>query len=444
MPEQTPPSDPMAGSEPLDAGPSTGASPGRPPPSGASPSLSLILLLAGVTAIGPFAMQAIAPALPALAQGLSVSAAAAQGLISAAMLGMAGGAVVYGPLADHFGRRPVLLGGLLLSALGAVVAFLAPVYELALLGRVAQAVGSGAGMVLARAVAQDMFGARGAAVVIARMTAVMVVAPMLAPAIGGLLTQAVGWRGIFGAVALMSLALCVWVYRRFPETATQLSPRLELGAAARDYGAILRRRRFRANAAYGAALMSSFFLFVSGGPYVLQTAYGIGPAAYGVMFVAAAGVYMAANILSPAATDRFGHHGVLRLGGLGAGAGCATVAITLILLGVRELGPGEVDWVGGVVMMFGICLHAAGSGLATPNAIAGSVAAYPERAGSASSLLSVAQFSAGALTAQAATLLPFDHGAPMILGMGALTTTAYLSYLALTVRPRRRRRRRRD
>ena len=105
------------------------------------------------------------------------------------------------------------------------------------------------------------------------------------------------------------------------------------------------------------------------------------------------------------------------------------------MIGAGGLAPGETHWLGGAAMMCGLCFHALSAGLVTPLGIAGAVAAYPERAGSASSLVGVAQFSAGALAAQSAGLLPLDHGAPLILAMGGLCLCAYLSFLALRERP---------
>ncbi|MEM9726857.1 MAG: MFS transporter [Pseudomonadota bacterium] len=409
--------------------------PRRPDAAGRTPDITWVFLLAGVTALGPFAMQALAPALPGFARALAISDVAAQSMISSAMLAIAIGAVVYGPLADHFGRRPVLLAGLILSVVGALVAAVAPTFELALVGRVAQAAGAGAGMVLARAAAQDVYGAQGAAAVLAKITAFMVVAPMLAPAIGGALAAWVGWRGIFVAVAVLSIAMLYVAHRRFKETARELSPRLEVGAALRDYGAVASRRAFVAHAVFASCLLASFFLFVSGGPYVLERAFGIGPLVYGVMFIGAAAVYMAANLASPALAERIGSDGVLRIGAMLGATGCVITAVMLWGPPTVAVGTGlaaEVNWAALGAVSFGLCFHAAGTGLATPGAIAGAVAAYPRRAGSAASLVSVAQFSAAALAAQAATALPFDRGAPLFLCMAALLLLGVAALAALS------------
>ncbi|MEO1293833.1 MAG: MFS transporter, partial [Pseudomonadota bacterium] len=152
----------------------------QPAPS-ALRSGEMIALLAGITALGPFAMQALAPAIPGLGRSLEVSPAEAQLFLSLSTLAMAAGAVLYGPLADYYGRRPIILGGLVLAFVGATIAVLSPGYTMALVGRMVQSVGAATGMILARAVAVDRHGREGAAPVIAQMTAYMVVAPMLAP-----------------------------------------------------------------------------------------------------------------------------------------------------------------------------------------------------------------------------------------------------------------------
>lgn len=390
--------------------------------------LSLILLLAGVTALGPFSMQALAPALPSLGVDLDVARGAAQGMVSLAMLAMAFGAVVYGPLADHYGRRPVLLGALALSAGGALVAATAAVFEAALAARLSQAVGAGAGMVLARAAARDLFGDAGAAGMIANITAVMVLAPMAAPGVGGLVVEAAGWRGVFWLVAALSIILAIWVWRGFAETARSLSPQLGVASALQDYRDIAGRRRFWAHAAYASLSLGAFFIFVSAGPFVMVGAYGVGPALYGGLFVAAALVYMAANLASGRITRHFGAHRAILIG---AGVGAVGCAMAAVLLWRVAPGGAGFDLLGGVVLIAAVAFNSLGAGIATPNAIAGAVGAYPERAASASSLLSVVQFSVAAAAAQATAWLPTSSGAPLAAAMAAAAAAAGLCYWAL-------------
>lgn len=380
---------------------------------------SLILLLAGVTAIGPFAMQAIAPGLPGFSRAMQVSEGAAQAMISAAMLCASLGAVIYGPLADRYGRRPVLLGAMLLSAIGALAAAAAPVFGGALAGRIVQSLGAAAGMVLARAVAQDLYGSRGAHTVISKITALMVVAPMLAPAAGGVLAGAFGWRGVFVAIGVVSVGLTIWVYYGFRESARVFSPKLDIASALGDFRGILAKPAFLGHAAMGSALLASFFMFVSGAPYLFERGFGIGPTGFGMLFIIAAFVYMMANLASPRVSERLGRGRTMQLGAALAMAGPIGGALVLGLFHSAS-GPGA-DWTGAAMLMAGLSLHSVGTGLAMPNAIAGAVAASPERAGSASSLFSVLQFGAAAASAQVAGFLHLEQGPPLLLSMALLS-----------------------
>src|SRR5690606_16529208 len=172
--------------------------------------LALILLLAAVTATGPFTLHALSPALPAVSAGLEVSAAAAQLLLSLSLVAMAVSTLAWGPLSDRYGRRPVLLVGMVVATLGSALAAVAPSLWVAILGRLLQAGGAAAGMVLARAVAQDVFGTARAAGVIGQMTAFMVAAPMVAPTVSGLIVASSDWRGVFWMTAVLCAGLVIW------------------------------------------------------------------------------------------------------------------------------------------------------------------------------------------------------------------------------------------
>ena len=406
--------------------------PARERDTSAEASLSLIFLLAAATALGPFALQALAPGLPRLSVALAVPESAAQMMISLSMAATALGAVVYGPISDRYGRRPVLLAAAALSTGGATLSALAPNFEVALIGRLIQAIGGGAGMVLARAAARDLFGATGAAAMIARITAAMVIAPMIAPAVGGVAVEFAGWRGIFLLTALISFGLGVWIWMGFAETVQRFSPRLDLSSALSDYAKIAWRRAFWADASYAALSLASFFLFVSGGPYVMERAFNVGPGLYGVFFFIAAAFYMGANLLSPMITERVGRRGAILLGAwIGAAGPAASTAFLFFHEASAELAPGAIDWAAAAAFVFAVTANSIGAGVAVPNAVAGAVSAYPERAGSASSLLSVVQFSIAGVAAQSATWFPLDVGWALCLGMTILGAAAALTCWAL-------------
>ncbi len=384
-----------------------------------SRDIPLITLLAAVTAIGPFALQALSPALPALATDFAVPAAVAQLMLSLSLVAMAASTLVWGPVSDRLGRRPVMVAGLVLAGFGSALAALAPELWIAILGRLMQAGGAVAGMVLARAVAQDLYGKDRSAAVIGQITAAMVVAPMVAPALSGLIVESVGWRGIFALVAVAALGLALWVRAKLPETAPRGRRENPL-ATLRAFGQIGRLRTFWAHACFGAFSLAGFLFFVGAAPYVMEEAYGARPSVYGFFFMPLAATYMLANMACGRMTSRFGSRRMIIFGG---GCTIAAMATGLVVMSLGVINP--------LALMVPAFFHSIGAGLSVPNSIAGAVGAAPERAGAASGLLGFIQFLTAAVTTQIAGFLPHDIAAPTLVGMAVLSTIGLSGFLAL-------------
>ena len=384
-----------------------------------SRDIPLIALLAAVTAIGPFALQALSPALPALAADFKVPAAVAQLMLSLSLVAMAVSTLVWGPVSDRLGRRPVMLAGLVLAGFGSALAALAPELWIAILGRLMQAGGAVAGLVLARAVAQDLYGKDRAAAVIGQITAAMVVAPMVAPALSGLIVESVGWRGIFALVAVAAFGLALWVRASLPETAPRGRRESPL-ATLRAFAEIGRLRAFWAHACFGACSLAGFLFFVGAAPYVMEQTYGARPSVYGFFFMPLAATYMLANMACGRMTSRFGGRRMIIFGG-----SCTIVAmgVGLVVMSLGVVNP--------LALMVPAFFHSVGAGLSVPNAIAGAVGAAPERAGAASGLLGFIQFLTAAVTTQIAGFLPHDIAAPTLAGMAVLSAIGLAGFLAL-------------
>jgi DHA1 family bicyclomycin/chloramphenicol resistance-like MFS transporter len=384
----------------------------------------LVALLAAVTAIGPFALQALTPALPSVSDEFAVAPALTQLMLSLSLVATAFATLVWGPLSDRLGRRPMLVAGMLLAALGSGLAALAPGIWPAILGRLVQAAGAAAGAVLARAVAQDLYGRERASAVIGQITAVMVLAPMLAPVLSGLIVETVGWRGVFALSGAGALALAAWSGLGLRETAPGAEPGAPL-AFLRGFAEVAGMRAFWSNACFGAASLAAFLFFVGAAPYVMQEAYGAGPAVYGIAFIPLAAAYMLANMVCGRVTARWGPRrailtgGALTLGAMGAG-------LLAMALGFdNPLG----------LMVPALC-HSIGAGISVPNAVAGAVGAAPDRAGAASGLFGFLQFMAGAVAAQAAGFLPHAAATPTVAGMAVISAIGVLGYLLLEGKPR--------
>ena len=203
------------------AAPDPAAPTARPKPS--------ILLLVAMTGLGPFTMQILIPSMPMLAVALAVPYATIQLTLTLYLVGVALAQLVYGPLSDRYGRKPLLLGGLLIYLVGSIAAALAPSAAWLIVARVLQAVGSCAGLVLGRAMIRDSYPRDRAAAVLGYVSTAMAVAPMLSPIIGSLLHEHFGWRATMLSCLVFGLPLLLAVRAKLPETLAQPAPLPGLG-----------------------------------------------------------------------------------------------------------------------------------------------------------------------------------------------------------------------
>jgi DHA1 family bicyclomycin/chloramphenicol resistance-like MFS transporter len=176
------------------------------------------VILVAVTATGPLALNILMPSMPGLPAVFGTDYATVQLTLSLYLIGLAGAQLIYGPLSDRYGRRPVLLAGLGVFLLGTLTGALAASISMVIAGRVLQAVGGCAGMVLGRAIVRDLYERDRAASVIAYVTMAMVVAPMLAPLFGGFLDDWLGWRATFWFVAVYGSVVVVFCFLLLGET----------------------------------------------------------------------------------------------------------------------------------------------------------------------------------------------------------------------------------
>ena len=207
-------------------------------------SKRLIVLLAAISALGPSATQILLPAVPVIRQDFAVSDDIAQLTLSLSMAAIAFGTLTYGPLADKFGRRPIILLGLFICFAGSLLCALAGTIELLVVGRFVQAFGAAVGLVLARAIIRDVYGPAESARVIATLVMVMVVIPMISPAVGGELLVRYGWESIGTAFAIFSLAVLFMTGFSLPETLKEPVPFEGVGSMLRTFGELLSSRVF--------------------------------------------------------------------------------------------------------------------------------------------------------------------------------------------------------
>ena len=383
------------------------------------PALSeraLIGLLAAATAMGPVALNIYLPVLPLVRGEFGVSVAAASVSVSAPLIAFAVGLLAWGPWSDHHGRRPTLLLGLGINVLGSAVALLAPSLAWLTLGRLVQAVGSAAGVTVARATIGDLFERERMARMIAYLTMVMLLANSLAPAAGGALAGLAGWRSVFAA--LCALSTLVWLASAWlmPETRSREHPRgaRDIYAATR---ALVAMPAFVGLALLTGSIYAEFFVFVSLMPYVFVQSLGHSPAEYGAWYLAIAIGYFAGNwcVTRYAVTL-----GIERL--LAAGvATCAVAAAAGLALALAGLWQPLAIYLPWAVISFG-------QGLALPTLTASAVARAPRSAGVAAGLVGFVQQILGALSVQAMAVSSIATPVPVSVFAACVAFSAWFAF----------------
>ncbi|HZM35555.1 MAG TPA: multidrug effflux MFS transporter [Burkholderiales bacterium] len=382
--------------------------------------MKLTVLLGALIALPALGTDFFVPALPALAESYAVDAGAAHLTITAYFGGIAAGQLLWGPLSDRYGRKPVLLVGLatmLVSSLGALAAESIASLSAA---RLAQGLGMSSGAVMGRSVARDLYAHDEAARMLSAMMVVFSVVPITAPLAGALLAGALGWQAIFAGMAAIAAGLLAWVAFGLAESAPAERRSAHPLAILRTFAHVLREPRFVAPFLLVLCCHVGILAWVSNSALTLIRGMGISPFAYGLMFGFVATGQIAGAAAGTRLIVRLGTAGVLRLGAgllLAAGGSAAALAWT-----------GLAHWAA-VVAPFALFLF--GAALVIPTATAAALTPFPSAAGSASSLMGAIGFSVGALVS---TLLGsvFDGSArPMATFAGIAGVAAVAIQLKL-------------
>lgn len=380
-----------------------------------------VLLLGGLTAVGPLSTDLYVPALPVVSRGLGASMAVTQLTLTSGILGLAIGQLLAGPLSDARGRRGPLLIGMGLFVIASLLCGLVP-SVVALIGmRLVQGLAGAAGVVIALAVARDLYAGLALARCVALLMTVNFLAPIVAPVLGGQLLRVTAWQGLFVAVALFGsmllLAAALGLQESLPQERRQV---LDVAAILHVARRLLAEQHF-----VGYTLGSSFafaagIVLISSGPFVLQVGFGLSPQQVSaVLGVNALGLALVAQLGARLVT-RVGPLTLLRWGVLIiAAAGVALLGLVLGGAGLAGLLPA-------------LFVITTSLGLIAPNATALALAdTDSQTAGTAAALLGVAQFSIGALTAPLVGLASATSALPMavaVAGFGLATLFTILRY----------------
>jgi MFS transporter, DHA1 family, multidrug resistance protein len=343
-------------------------------------------LLVGISSCGPFALNVFIPSLPRLADSFGASYGTAQLALTLFLVGVALGQLVYGPFSDRYGRRPVLIVGLVIGLAGSLACLFAPSMEALLAGRFAQAFGSCAGLVLARAIVRDLHSRDRAASELAYVTMGMSLMPMVAPSIGGLLDEHFSWRASFAVILAFVSVVTVAAALRCPETNRYRMASVELGQLARGWTSLARSPAFVGYTLATTFNTMSFFSFLVAAPYLMVGVLGRPPSEYGFWFAGCALGYLLGNFATGRFSQRIGLDRMARLGNLLTFPGLVFGVVWAFFFDLQV-------WALFVpIFVLGFC-----HGLSQPNLIAGAISVNPRLAGSASGLLGFVQMSLGAV-----------------------------------------------
>lgn len=353
----------------------------------AGPSLGLGALLTTLVALGPLSTDLYLPSLPTLAAVFSTDAARVQLTLSVFLAGFAVAQLAYGALSDRFGRRPLMLGGLLLYFLASLGCLFATSIEQLILARFIQAVGACAGPVLGRAIVRDAWGPVDAARTLAYVSGAMALAPLVGPALGGMLTVNFGWQANFVLLAFFSALQIGAVWLWLGETNAHPDPEAtRVGRMLENFRTFLVDRNYLGYLLALGLSYSMLFAFISGSSFILIGRFGLSPAVFGLCFGVVVVGYISGTQIAGRLVRRLGADRLIAAGAwLGAFAG-------LVMLAVDRWAPAHLAGV--LAPMFFVTLSV---GLVMPNASARALAPYAKMAGAASALMGFLQMGMAAL-----------------------------------------------
>jgi DHA1 family bicyclomycin/chloramphenicol resistance-like MFS transporter len=291
-----------------------------------------VVIIASIMALNPLAMDMMLPALPNIASAFHITAAnRPQAVLSTFMIGFGVGQFVMGPLSDRFGRRPVLLGGMVLYVIASLLAIAAPSFETVLLARALQGLGTAATRVIATSVVRDCYAGRRMASVMSLTMMVFIAVPVIAPSFGQAVMLLTQWRGIFIVLTLYGVLALIWSALRLPET-LPVSERKSL--AVRDVLAAFRQtvtnRQTLGYALAAGGVLGALFAYVFSSQQVFTGIYQLGHY-FPLAFAAVAIGIAIAGFLNARIVGRLGMRVISHVGLVGA------VAVAGIMLVAAKL-----------------------------------------------------------------------------------------------------------
>ncbi|MCP4992387.1 MAG: multidrug effflux MFS transporter [Gammaproteobacteria bacterium] len=369
-------------------------------------ALTTTLAITLLVALGPLATDMYLPAFPALTIAFNADTSQVQQTLSIFLVGFALAQLIYGPLSDRFGRKPVLMGGLILFLFSSLAISVADSIESLTALRLLQALGGSAGPVLGRAMVRDLYPPIEGARILSYVASAMALAPAIAPILGGYMTIHLGWASIFLFLALYALLAALLLAIKIPETAPLKSSRgsFSPGYLIQSFGQLLRHPTWRWYTLSCSFVFAGVFAFLSAAPFIIINHMGYPEEQFGLFFTIIVFGYIAGSFYSGRRVRQLGIGRLLNQGAVVAALGGITMGL-LVLLGIQQIWAIILPH---MVYMFGV-------GIIMPQAIAGALAPFHKIAGSASALFGFIQMSFAALVGILVGEL--HDGGPLIMAL---------------------------
>ncbi|MCP4875239.1 MAG: Bcr/CflA family multidrug efflux MFS transporter [Gammaproteobacteria bacterium] len=384
-------------------------------------SFACTLSIALLVALGPLATDMYLPALPGLAGEFSTSAGMVQLTLSLFLAGFALAQIIYGPLSDRFGRKPVLLCGLALFVVASIACAFAKNIEMLILARFVQALGGSAGPVLGRAMVRDIHGPQESARVLSHIGSAMALAPAFAPILGGYMSVYLGWPSIFWFLTLVGILGASLLVLAIAETAPQEHRHPKpVKTILADYARLLQDATYLGYTLTCTLAYAGLFAFLSGSSFVIIDYFGVSEQHFGLLFMLVVAGYISGTLTGAKLSRSYDFRRLVAAGSvllLIAGATMFIIALN------------QPEQVMSIILPMMIFMH--GVGLVMPQSMAGAMANYPQMAGSASGLLGFIQMSVAGLIG-----IAVGHGydgtpVAMALAIALMGLLSLLTYLLL-------------
>lgn len=375
-----------------------------------------VLILGTLTALGPLTIDMYLPAFPAISADFAALPSTVELSLSVFLLGLALGQLFYGSIADRFGRKRPLYGGLVVYILASIACVFVDTIEHLIILRFIQAVGMSAGMVIPRTMIRDLFDHKDSARVFSLLMLVMGVAPILAPLAGGYIVTWLNWHAIFWVLAGAGLLCLMAVIFLLPET-RHANPDVKLRRTLHVYRDILWDRSFLGYALTGGLSLAGLFAYITGSPFTYMNYFQVSPQVYSWVFGLNALGLIAMSQVNARLVRHYAPEKILG----GALIALACTGVWMIVCGVFQLGL--------IPLTMGLFTYLALIGLIAPNAMATALLHQGNRAGSASALAGTLQFAFAALASTLLSGLHAQSPLPMAVIVGCCGIAAMLVFI---------------